>query len=136
MQMKIFLYNSRLRSSFSSTRLSSTIICHYYGLDSNIRRQVYTHTPMTSIRREIIDKIEKLSLINFEGDYSISVLKTAINFTECLRVAKINNAIEPMYRPFEKTLIPLRDDNVESSQLKEKILSNATVLEEEYFVAP
>nr|XP_012145301.1 PREDICTED: glutamyl-tRNA(Gln) amidotransferase subunit C-2, mitochondrial [Megachile rotundata] len=70
------------------------------------------------------------------ASYNFSVLEGAINFTEDLRVAKIDDKIEPMYSPIEKEFIPLRDDQVENNATRNEILKNAVLLDEEYFVTP
>ncbi|XP_043592525.1 glutamyl-tRNA(Gln) amidotransferase subunit C, mitochondrial [Bombus pyrosoma] len=91
---------------------------------------------MPVIKQETIQKIEQLSLLNVDDDYGFSVLKAAITFTENLRNTKINKEIEPMHSPFETESMLLRNDNVEHNISRKEILMNATVTEEEYFVAP
>lgn len=88
------------------------------------------------IKQKTIQKIEQLSLLNVDDDYGLSVLKAAIIFTENLRNTKINKEIEPMYSPFETESMLLRNDNVEHNISRKEILMNATITEEEYFVAP
>ena len=41
-----------------------------------------------------------------------------------------------MYSPFETESMLLRNDNVEHNISRKEILMNATITEEEYFVAP
>lgn len=98
----------------------------------------YIHSSSTTsiIKQETINKIEQLSLVNIDGADSFTVLKAAIVFTEHLRNTKIDKEIEPMYSPFEKEFILLRDDNVENNTSRKEILMNAAVIEEEYFIAP
>lgn len=89
-----------------------------------------------AIDKEIVKKLEKLSLVGIEHDRSIAVLEAAINFTERLRMTKISEDIQPMYSILEKESIRLRDDKVSDNVERKEILMNASVLEEEYFVAP
>lgn len=99
-------------------------------------KYVHSNSTMPIITQETIKKIEQLSLLNFDRDYSISVLKAAIIFTEHLRNTKIDNEIKPMYNPLEEKSIFLRNDNLENNISKQEILKNAAVLEEEYFITP
>ncbi|CAL7948694.1 unnamed protein product [Xylocopa violacea] len=109
----------------------SNLFLHHYVKHTHSATSVAMSIP----KEEIINKLEQLSLLNIDHNYGLSVLQTAITFTEQLRTTKILEEVEPMYSPFEKQLIPLRNDNVENTSRRE-ILMNAAVLEEEYFVAP
>ncbi|XP_076750331.1 glutamyl-tRNA(Gln) amidotransferase subunit C, mitochondrial [Xylocopa sonorina] len=129
-RMTFIRYNQELKHILLPRFSNLFLHLHYV-------KHVHSATSMAvSIpKQEIINKLEQLSLLNIDRDYGISVLQTAIAFTEQLRTTKILEEVEPMYSPFEKQLIPLRNDNVENTSRKE-ILMNAAVLEEEYFVAP
>ncbi|XP_017794498.1 PREDICTED: glutamyl-tRNA(Gln) amidotransferase subunit C, mitochondrial [Habropoda laboriosa] len=127
--MELVRYVQRPHYVFLSKFLN--LFSHHYPV-----KHIHSYTPTTIIKQETINKIQQLSLLNFSNDYSLSILEATLIFTEDLRTTKINENIEPMYSPFEKELIPLRDDNVESNTSRQEVLKNASVLEEEYFVAP
>ncbi|XP_017887522.1 glutamyl-tRNA(Gln) amidotransferase subunit C, mitochondrial [Ceratina calcarata] len=99
-------------------------------------KHVHPNATVSSIKQGTVNKIEQLSLLSVDGDYGLSVLKAAIDFTEPLRITKVEEDVEPMYSPFENELIPLRNDCINNNASREDILKNAVVLEEEYFVAP
>lgn len=98
-------------------------------------KYIHSNSTIPIVTQEIIKKIGQLSLLKVDNNYSISVLKAAIIFTERLHNTKIDNKIKPMYSPFEKKSIFLRND-VENHVSKQEILKNAAILEEEYFVTP
>lgn len=133
--MEVFHRTQRLRTCVFSIRFLSTSFRHYCTVNPKEENEnICTSAP--GIEQETINRIEKLSLLDFKSDYSVSVLKAAIDFTECLRTAKISDTVKPMYSPLENEFIPLRNDKVEDNVCKRKILKNAAVLEEDYFVAP
>ena len=133
--MEVFHRTQRLKTCVFSIRFLRTSFRHYCIVNPKEKKEnVCTAAP--GIEQETINRIEKLSLLDFKGDYSVSVLKAAIDFTECLRTAKISDTVKPMYSPLENEFIPLRNDKVEHNICKRKILKNAAVLEEDYFVAP
>ena len=133
--MEVFHRTQRLKTCVFSIRFLSTSLRHYYIVNPKEDKENIC-TSASGTEQETINRIEKLSLLDFKGDYSVSVLKAAIDFTECLRTAKISDTVKPMYSPLENEFIPLRKDKVEDNMCKRKILKNAAVLEEDYFVAP
>lgn len=126
--MKMFCCLQQLKSIRTTLNLS-----RHYCISGCIKGKQETDK---DIEKEIIVKLEKLSLLDLRDGQNTSVLKAAINFAECIRSAKIDETIEPMYSPFEEKLIPLRDDKVKNDMNRQEILKNAVILEEEYFVAP
>lgn len=134
--MEILQYIQRFKTGVSPVTFSSVLSRHYCAISSKEKEQPNASVDTPLIKQETIDKIEKLSLLNFKGDYGLSVLKGAIDFTHCLQTANIDETVEPMYSPSEKILLRLRDDKVQTNVQRHIILRNATVVEEEYFVAP
>ncbi|KAG8039579.1 hypothetical protein G9C98_008222 [Cotesia typhae] len=63
-------------------------------------------------------------------------LEAAIKFAEQLRSLKIDDSIKPMYCVLENENLRLRHDKVTDGNYRKKILKNAVLTEEEYFVAP
>ncbi|XP_031367930.1 glutamyl-tRNA(Gln) amidotransferase subunit C, mitochondrial [Apis dorsata] len=117
-------------------KLSYIILPTFLNSVSFHIKYVHSNSTMSIVTQETIKKIEQLSLLNLDKDYSISVLKAAIIFTENLRNTKIDNKIKPMYSPLEEKSILLRNDNIENNISKQEILKNAAILEEEYFITP
>lgn len=98
-----------------------------------------THNSSASKKPAIdvtIQRIEKLALVGFDYEQSKRVLEEAIAFTERLRNVHISETVRPMYATLENEHIRLRQDEVQQTASRREILKNATVLEEEYFVAP
>ncbi|XP_043800458.1 glutamyl-tRNA(Gln) amidotransferase subunit C, mitochondrial [Apis laboriosa] len=117
-------------------KLSYIILPTFLNSVSFHIKYVHSNSTMPIVTQETIKKIEQLSLLNLDKDYSTSVLKAAIIFTEHLRNTKIDNEIKPMYSPLEEKSILLRNDNIENNISKQEILKNAAILEEEYFITP
>lgn len=91
-----------------------------------------------TIDEATIRRLEKLALVGFEYKQSKRVLEEAVAFAERLRRVNIDETIRPMYSTLEKEYIHLRDDVALPHDINHRceILKNASVLEEEYFVAP
>lgn len=134
--MEFIRYMRQLKTYTFSIRGLSTCSRRYCASSRMKKKQVHADTPTPVINQKTINKLEQLSLITFNSDYSFSVLEGAINFTEHLRVAKIDDKIEPMYSPIENEFIPLRDDQIKNNATRKEILKNAVLLDEEYFVTP
>ncbi|XP_063972165.1 glutamyl-tRNA(Gln) amidotransferase subunit C, mitochondrial [Diachasmimorpha longicaudata] len=92
--------------------------------------------PQIKISKETIKKLERLSLVDFGNEAGINRLEAAIKFAEKLKDFPIDDKVEPLYCVLEKECLRLREDKVTEGGYREKILKNATVTEEEYFVAP
>lgn len=92
--------------------------------------------PEIKISRETIAKLERLSLVDFGNEAGIKRLEAAIKFAEQLRSLKIDDSIKPMYCVLENENLRLRHDKVTDGNYRKKILENAVLTEEEYFVAP
>ena len=88
------------------------------------------------IDKKIIAKLEKVSLVDFDNEAGIRRLEAAICFAQKLREVKIDESVKPMYSVLENEILQLREDKVTEGNCREKILKNAQVLEDEYFVAP
>ncbi|XP_015109963.1 glutamyl-tRNA(Gln) amidotransferase subunit C, mitochondrial [Diachasma alloeum] len=88
------------------------------------------------IDKETIKKLERLSLVDFGNEAGIKRLEAAISFAEKLRRFPVDERVEPLYCVLEKESLRLREDRVTEGGCREAILGNATVTEDEYFVAP
>ena len=89
-----------------------------------------------SINKELINKLEKVSLVGYDIKDGIQKLEEAINFAEKLLEVPLDPNIKPMYTVLENESLRLRDDVVCDGDCRTEILKNAAKTEEEYFVAP
>lgn len=88
------------------------------------------------VSKETIRKIERFALVGLEEHRGQEVLEAAIVFTDSLRARRVDDSVEPMYTPLEEERIPLRADRVRRDADRNRVLRNAALTEEEYFVAP
>ncbi|XP_011304260.1 glutamyl-tRNA(Gln) amidotransferase subunit C, mitochondrial [Fopius arisanus] len=104
------------------------------------RTQVNEHHPDLEnhprIDTKTIKKLERLSLVDFGNEAGIKRLEAAIKFAEKLKNFPIDDSVEPLYCILEKESLRLREDKVTEGNCREKVLKNAIVTEDEYFVAP
>ena len=89
-----------------------------------------------SVNKETIAALERISLVDFDNQGGIEKLEAAISFADPLKEIEIDLTVQPMYSVLEKENLFLREDKVSDSNCREKVLANAQILEEEYFVAP
>lgn len=74
--------------------------------------------------------------MDFGNEAGIQRLAAAIKFAEKLKNLPVDDRVEPLYSVLEKRNLRLREDEVTEGGCREKILKNASVTEDEYFVAP
>lgn len=92
-------------------------------------------TQEIEIDSKTIQLLERLSLVDLNSKEALKTLKDSIQFAD--RIAHIDTtAIEPLYTILEDQDLQLREDLVTDGNIKEEILSNAKITEEDYFVAP
>lgn len=84
---------------------------------------------------EMINHLERLSLVDFNNKEGVERLRSAILYANQLSVVN-TDGIEPMYSVLEDRELMLRDDQVTEGGCKSSILQNAAKLDEDYFVAP
>ncbi|XP_033213246.1 glutamyl-tRNA(Gln) amidotransferase subunit C, mitochondrial [Belonocnema kinseyi] len=89
-----------------------------------------------SVCKETLDALERVSLVDFDHEGGIKRLEAAVQFAHRLKEVKIDSSLTPMHSILEKENLFLREDEVSDGNYREKILANAEILEEEYFVAP
>ncbi|RWS27896.1 glutamyl-tRNA(Gln) amidotransferase subunit C-like protein [Leptotrombidium deliense] len=84
--------------------------------------------------KKLVVLLEKLSLVNFANIEGIRRLEEAIKFAD--RLKEVNtDGVEPMYSVLEDQCLSLREDKVEKYNRKD-VQQNASVVVEDYFVAP
>ncbi|XP_063695888.1 glutamyl-tRNA(Gln) amidotransferase subunit C, mitochondrial [Culicoides brevitarsis] len=87
------------------------------------------------IDKETLELLERLSLVNIEDEEAIQTLEEAVAFAS--QILDIDTeGVEPMYTVAEDFKQKLREDIPFTHNTQERILSNAAVTEEGYFVAP
>ncbi|XP_030593592.1 glutamyl-tRNA(Gln) amidotransferase subunit C, mitochondrial [Archocentrus centrarchus] len=91
--------------------------------------------PPAHIPADLVDKLERLALVDFRTKQGVACLEKAIRFADQLHAVD-TTGVEPMDSVLEDRALHLREDAVIEGDCAEKLLqlSNSTV--EEYFVAP
>ena len=79
--------------------------------------------------------MERLSLVDFANVDGIKRLEDAIDFADPIRDVN-TEGVEPMYTVQEDQVLRLREDVPEPDATRTEILSNAAVVDEDFFVAP
>lgn len=89
----------------------------------------------TKIDANTIALLERLSLVDCANKQGIETLEEAIAFAD--QILQINTAyIEPLITVLEDNPLTLREDTITAGGNRDKILVNAALTEEEYFLAP
>ncbi|XP_058491336.1 glutamyl-tRNA(Gln) amidotransferase subunit C, mitochondrial [Solea solea] len=91
--------------------------------------------PPTEIPADLVDKLERLALVDFRTKQGLECLEKAIRFADQLHVVD-TTGIEPMDSVLEDRALYLRDDAVTDGNCAEKLLHLSKNTVEEYFVAP
>ncbi|XP_051971933.1 glutamyl-tRNA(Gln) amidotransferase subunit C, mitochondrial-like [Xyrauchen texanus] len=89
----------------------------------------------TKISPDLLDKLERLALVDFGSKEGVDCLEKAIRFADQLHVVN-TNGVEPMDSVLEDRALYLRDDSVTEGKCAEELLQLAKSSVEEYFVAP
>lgn len=87
------------------------------------------------IESKTIQLLERLSLVDLNSKEAYKTLKDSIQFANKIINIDTTN-IEPLYTVLEDQSLYLREDEVTEGNCKDDILKNATLTEEDYFVAP
>ncbi|KAH9489865.1 hypothetical protein Btru_051779 [Bulinus truncatus] len=110
---------------------SRLIRCIHFQL---IRYRLYS-SKVPEIDLKLIEQLERLSLVEFNNKEGFISLQKSVQSADLLQSVDTSN-VEPLATVFEDRSVFLREDKVtEGNNLKE-ILSNASKVEENYFVAP
>jgi len=92
------------------------------------------HKP-TRIDSVTIEHLERLSLVDFGNQEGIRRLEEAIAFADQILHVDTSN-VEPMISVLHEECLPVREDEVTEGFIRDQILANASITEEEYFTAP
>ncbi|XP_053678257.1 glutamyl-tRNA(Gln) amidotransferase subunit C, mitochondrial [Anopheles nili] len=87
------------------------------------------------IDQQTVRLLERLSLVDLDSSEALQTLQDSIEFAS--RILPIETeGVEPLYCVLEKEKLVLRSDTVSDGDCQADILRNASLTEEEYFVAP
>ncbi|KAB5528265.1 hypothetical protein PHYPO_G00138300 [Pangasianodon hypophthalmus] len=85
--------------------------------------------------KDLVDKLERLALVDFGSREGVECLEKAIRFADQLHVVD-TEGVEPMDSVLEDRALYLREDTVTEGNCAEELLRLSKSIEEEYFVAP
>ncbi|RVE68302.1 hypothetical protein OJAV_G00089630 [Oryzias javanicus] len=91
--------------------------------------------PPTQIPPELVDKLERLALVDFRTKQGLECLEKAIRFADQLHIVD-TTGIEPMDSVLEDRALFLREDTQTDGGCAEELLQLSKKTVEEYFVAP
>ncbi|XP_037633502.1 glutamyl-tRNA(Gln) amidotransferase subunit C, mitochondrial-like isoform X1 [Sebastes umbrosus] len=91
--------------------------------------------PPAHIPADLVDKLERLALVDFRTKEGLACLEKAIRFADQLHVVD-TSGVEPMDSVLEDRSLNLRDDAVMEGDCVEELLQLSKNTVEEYFVAP
>lgn len=98
-------------------------------------RNTRNTTPPRKIDSKTIEHLERLSLVDFANREGIRRLEDAIAFADLIHSVD-TTGVEPLVTVLEDEGLFVREDCVTDGNIREDILANASVTEEEYFLAP
>ncbi|XP_058064896.1 glutamyl-tRNA(Gln) amidotransferase subunit C, mitochondrial-like [Anopheles bellator] len=89
----------------------------------------------STINRETVQLLQRLSLVDLDTEEALRTLHDSITFAS--RILPINtDGVEPLVSVLEKEQLSLREDIIDDGNQQEHVLRNASITEEEYFIAP
>ncbi|XP_072243077.1 glutamyl-tRNA(Gln) amidotransferase subunit C, mitochondrial [Leuresthes tenuis] len=91
--------------------------------------------PPTKIPADLVDKLERLALVDFRTKQGLDCLEKAIRFADQLHVVD-TSGVEPMDSVLEDRALYLRNDTAMEGGCAEELLQLSKNTIEEYFVAP
>lgn len=89
----------------------------------------------TRIDSATIEHLERLSLVDFGNQEGIRRLEEAIAFADQILDVDTKD-VEPLISVVHEECVPVREDEVTDGFIRDQILANAAITEEEYFTAP
>ncbi|KAK3771327.1 hypothetical protein RRG08_024285 [Elysia crispata] len=83
----------------------------------------------------LVEQLERISLVEFNNEAGLLRLREAVKIANQLHLVD-TDGVEPMDTVLEDRECYLRSDNVTDGNCVEDVMSNASKVEEQYFVAP
>ncbi|KAF5293804.1 hypothetical protein FQA39_LY03289 [Lamprigera yunnana] len=91
--------------------------------------------PRTQITEETIAHLERLSLVDCANKKGIETLEDAIAFAD--QILQVDTkGVQPLVTVLEDRPLRVREDEVTEGNCIKDIIANATITEDEYFIAP
>ncbi|XP_046872744.1 glutamyl-tRNA(Gln) amidotransferase subunit C, mitochondrial isoform X2 [Hypomesus transpacificus] len=112
--------------------------CCMWSLVEMRRRQCSSHisnTKPAGVSADLVDKLERLALVDFRNQEGLVCLEKAIQFANQLHAVN-TDGVEPMDSVLEDRSLYVREDTVTEGDHAEKLLKLSSNTVEEYFVAP
>ncbi|KAK6483575.1 glutamyl-tRNA(Gln) amidotransferase subunit C [Huso huso] len=91
--------------------------------------------PVTRVSPDLVDRLERLALVDFRNQEGVARLEKAIRFADQLHVVD-TEGVEPMDSVLEDRQLYLQQDCVREGNCAEQLLRTSRRTVEEYFVAP
>lgn len=91
--------------------------------------------PSPQVPADLVDKLERLALVDFRTQEGLACLQSAIRFADQLHVVDASG-VEPMHSVLDHGQLFLRDDTVTEGECAETLLQLSNTTVEDYFVAP
>lgn len=101
-------------------------------LDSDVSHDIVSGV---NIDMELVQHLEKLSLVDFANKEGLTRLQAAISFADQLAQVDTED-VEPMYSVLEDRSLALADDEVLVENMCDDVLGCAKETFEDYFVVP
>ncbi|XP_060739729.1 glutamyl-tRNA(Gln) amidotransferase subunit C, mitochondrial-like [Tachysurus vachellii] len=104
-------------------------------LNPSLQYSLCLETAPTKVSLDLVDKLERLALVDFGSHEGVECLEKAIRFADQLHVVG-TDGVEPMDSVLEDRALYLRKNTVTEGNGAEELLRLSRITEEEYFVAP
>ncbi|CAG08515.1 unnamed protein product [Tetraodon nigroviridis] len=91
--------------------------------------------PCAQFPADLVDKLERLALVDFRTKQGLECLEKAIRFADQLHVVD-TSGVEPMDSVLEDRVLYLREDEEKEGDCAEELLQLSRNTCEEYYVAP
>lgn len=85
--------------------------------------------------RSTLTLLERLSLVKYNTPEGLKVLKDSIDFANKVLHIK-TTSVEPLYSVLEEENLSLRSDEITQGNCQNDVLKNASLKEDDYFIAP
>ncbi|XP_029572732.1 glutamyl-tRNA(Gln) amidotransferase subunit C, mitochondrial [Salmo trutta] len=115
-----------------STRISNSKVPRVATWEPVLENQL---PPPRQIPVDLVDKLERLALVDFRNQEGLACLEKAIRFADQLHVVD-TDGVDPMDSVLEERALYLREDAVAEGDCAEELLQLSKNTVEEYFVAP
>ncbi|XP_041757100.1 glutamyl-tRNA(Gln) amidotransferase subunit C, mitochondrial [Coregonus clupeaformis] len=115
-----------------STRITNSKVPRVATWEPVLENQL---PPPSQVSVDLVDKLERLALVDFRNEEGLACLEKAIRFADQLHVVD-TDGIDPMDSVLEERALYLREDAVAEGDCAEELLQLSKNTVEEYFVAP